>query len=206
VPLAISQQQRKIFPRAIAGSLFFTAFLCAHAAYAQESSFVLPPAPKAELLEKVHHSRFALDRTAITFGLVQGGAELFDGFTTRYFVHHCSSCVEVDPASRLLLGARPNWTGMLEFGSLEAVATTYAHQTMRSSSHKFIRRIAAITPISIIGVHLIAGAVNLSILRSPEASTCSAPPGVASSDQCPSPSSVITAPPSPIHPRHSGQT
>jgi hypothetical protein len=206
VLLAIPQQQRKIFPRAIAGSLFFTAFFCGHATHAQESNFAPPPAPKPEALEKVHHSRFALDRTAVTFGLVQGGAELFDGFTTRYFVHHCSSCVEVDPASRLLLGARPNWTGMLVFGSLEAVATTYAHQTMRSSSNKFIRRIAAITPISIIGVHLIAGAVNLSILPSPESSTCSPPADVAISKQCPSPSSANATPPSPVHRRHSGRT
>lgn len=169
--LAIPKQQRKIFPRAIFSSVFLTAFLCADAAHAQESTLVIPPAPKPEALEKIHHSRFALDRNSVTLGLLQGGAELFDGFTTRYFVHHCSSCTEADPASRFLLGSRPNWTGMLVYGSLEAVPTTYLSQSLRTSSHKLIRRIGEIAPIGVIGVHLIEGAGNLITTPSPESST-----------------------------------
>ncbi len=57
---------------------------------------------------------------------------------------------------------------MLVYGSLEAVATTYLSQSMRTSSHKLIRHIAAITPIAIIGVHLIEGAGNLITTPSPE--------------------------------------
>ena len=145
-------------------------FFFTTAARAQESnlvvpaSFVIPPVPRPEPSKKSYpsgRSRFALDRQSLRFGLIQGGAELYDGFTTRYFVHRCYPCTEADPASRLLLGPRPNWTGMIVFGSLEAVATAYVTQSMRSSSHKFIRRLATITPLSIIGVHLIEGTVNL---------------------------------------------
>jgi hypothetical protein len=141
---------------------------------------VLPLALKPEPLKKVHHSRFALDRTAITFGLAQGGAELFDGFTTRYFVRRCRSCTEADPASRFLLGPRPSWTGMIGFGSLEAVATTYLQQSMRSSSHKFIRHLATIMPIAIIGVHMIEGTSNL--ITTPTG--CTARGRIAAREQC----------------------
>ena len=54
---------------------------------------------------------------------------------------------------------------MLAFGSREAVATAYVTQSMRSSSHKFIRHLATITPLSIIGVHIIDGTGNLTAGR-----------------------------------------
>jgi hypothetical protein len=83
-----------------------------------------PPAssvPQPDPSKRSHpggRSRFALDHQSLKIGLIQGGAELYDGFSTRYFVHRCRPCTEADPASRLLLGPRPNWTGMLVFGSL----------------------------------------------------------------------------------------
>lgn len=203
--LAILPRQRKVPPNAIAGLLFLTVLFGVHAARAQESNIVIPPTPKAEPLEKVHHSAFALDRNSITVGLIQGSAELFDGFTTRYFVRRCSTCTEADPASRFLLGPRPSWTSMIIFGSLEAVATTYVHQTMRSSSHKFIRRVAAIMPIGIIGVHMTEGAGNLfttPLIQSPKC----APQDAAMANQCPAPFSTKAAPIPPPHPRHAGRS
>ena len=86
-----------------------------------------------------HRSIFALDQDAIRFGLLQSGAELFDGFTTRYFVNHCATCVQVDPVSRVLIGRRPGWAGMIAFGSLEAVSTSHVYQALpRSSNSGFV--------------------------------------------------------------------
>lgn len=134
--------------------------------HGQESNLVAAPMPTAEALEKVHPStrgHIGLDREAIAFGLIQGGAELFDGVTTRYFVHHCATCIEEDPVSRFLLGQRPTWKGMIVFGSIEAIATTYVYQGLRRSSNRWLRRIAPGLPLVISGVHLRQGASNLKL-------------------------------------------
>ena len=110
-----------------------------------------------------NRSRFALDRTAIVFGVVQGTPEVFDGVTTKYFLHHCSTCIEMDPVSHSLLGSRPTWTGMIAAGSVEAFAATYLNQGMRHSPHKFVRQCAPLVPLLLTGIHLIQGARNLSL-------------------------------------------
>jgi hypothetical protein len=107
------------------------------------------------------HARFALDRPTLALGLVQSASELFDGFTTRYFLRHCSTCVEVDPVSHFLLGPKPAWGGMIAAGSLEVIATTYLHQNMRHSRHKLIRRCAPLAPLLLTGIHFIEGSRNL---------------------------------------------
>ncbi len=108
----------------------------------------------------MNRSRFALDRTAIVFGLVQGTSEVFEGVTTKYFLHHCSTCIEMDPVSHSLLGSRPTWTGMIAAGSVEAIAATYLNQGLRHSSHKFVRQCAPLVPLLLTGIHLIEGARN----------------------------------------------
>src|ERR1035438_478786 len=107
--------------------------------------------------------RFSFDRAAISIGLVQGASELYDGVTTKYFLHHCSECLEADPVSHFLLGSRPTWARMITVGSIEGFATTYLHQYMRRSSHKMVRRCAPITPLVLTGIHLIEGSRNLSL-------------------------------------------
>jgi hypothetical protein len=108
----------------------------------------------------MNRSRFALDRNAIVFGLVQGTSEVFDGVTTKYFLHHCSTCIEMDPVSHSLLGSRPTWTGMVAAGSVEVFAATYLNQGMRHSPHKFVRQCAPLVPLLLTGIHLIEGARN----------------------------------------------
>jgi hypothetical protein len=97
---------------------------------------------------------FGLDRQAFALMSVQAAAELYDGATTRNFVNHCKTCVEADPASRLLLGPRPTWKSMLAMGSLEVVATTFVSQTIRSSSNGFLRRAAPWLQFAISAVHI----------------------------------------------------
>jgi hypothetical protein len=108
-------------------------------------------------------SRFALDRPVIVAGLTQGVSELYDGATTKYFLHHCSTCREVDPVSRFLLGPKPAWPGMIAAGSLEVIATTYLHQSMRHSPHRFLRRSAPLVPFLLTAIHLIEGSQNLTL-------------------------------------------
>jgi hypothetical protein len=110
-----------------------------------------------------HRSRFTLDRPSIAIGLVQGASALYDGATTKYFLHHCSTCIEVDPLSRALLGSKPTWGGMIAAGSIEVVATTYLHQCMHRSPHKFLRNFAPLIPLVLTGVHLIEGSKNLTL-------------------------------------------
>ena len=133
----------------------------AGAAFAPDPHLIATPGPIVHGAARWSRSRFALDRTAIVFGLVQGTSEVFDGVTTKYFLHHCSTCSETDPVSHSLLGSRPTWTGMIAAGSVEAFAATYLNQSMRRSPHKFVRQCAPVVPLLLTGIHLIEGARNL---------------------------------------------
>jgi hypothetical protein len=113
--------------------------------------------------QRAGRSRFEFDRAVLTLGLVQGASELFDGATTRYFLHHCSTCTEVDPVSHFLLGSRPTWAGMIAAGSVEALAATLLNEAMRHSRHKFVRRCAPLVPFLLTGTHLVEGSRNLSL-------------------------------------------
>lgn len=183
--------QLKLLARA-ALSFFVLASILGHPCSGQEPKLIVAPIPKLEVLEEPHpfspisedasltprlsapapklasrrggrDSHFALDRAVITLGLVQGASELFDGATTRYFLHHCSTCTEVDPISHFLLGSRPTWTGMIAAGSVEALAVTYLDQGMRHSRHKFVRQCAPLVPLLLTGIHVAEGSRNLSL-------------------------------------------
>ena len=104
-----------------------------------------------------------LDRTALTYSLVQGGAEIFDGVTTRHFVEHCSHCFEEDPMSRLLLGTHPSWGKMIPVGFAEAAISTYSYQKLSRSRHRFLRTAAPFVPIGLTAVHAIEGARNITL-------------------------------------------
>jgi hypothetical protein len=130
--------------------------------FAPEPHF-LPASPSTLGARKGGRLRLALDRPAIALGLLEGGSELFDGVTTKHFLHHCSTCIERDPVSRSLLGSRPTWAGMIAAGSVEAFAAIYLNQGMRRSPHKFVRRCASLVPLLLTGIHLVEGAHNLSL-------------------------------------------
>jgi hypothetical protein len=135
---------------------------------AQQLDLVISPVRKPSVASRfLRFPPFSLDRTSLKLGAIQGGAELYDGITTRYFVHHCKSCVESDPMSRLLLGPKPAWKNMIAFGSIEAVATSYLHQRMSHSSNEFVRRMAPWVPLAIIGVHIVEGTRNVIVIPSP---------------------------------------
>lgn len=130
--------------------------------FTPEPGFI-PAPPKPRVPRLVRRSRFALDHPAMAFGLMEGASELFDGVTTKYFLHHCSTCIERDPVSRTLLGSRPTWPSMIAAGSMEVFAAIYMNQSMRRSRHKFVRRCAPLVPFLLTGIHLIEGAHNLSL-------------------------------------------
>jgi hypothetical protein len=104
-----------------------------------------------------------LDRKSLVFGLAQGGAELFDGVTTRYFIHHCSLCFENDPMSRLLLGTHPSWDKMVPVGIGEAVISTYSYRRLSHSPNRILRGAAPLVPIGLTAVHVIEGARNITL-------------------------------------------
>jgi hypothetical protein len=156
--------------------------------FTPEPHFISGPTLKLKAPRRGDRSRFALDRPVIALGLLEGASELFDGVTTKHFLHHCSTCIEMDPISRSLLGSRPTWTGMIAAGSVEAFAAIYLNQGMRRSSHKFVRRCAPLVPLLLTAVHLIEGAHNLSLKNN---FYCANPGYVLTNDHhCVMPSSV----------------
>jgi len=111
----------------------------------------------------IRQHAYWLDRKSLAYGLVQGGAEIFDGVTTRYFIHHCSHCFENDPMSRLLLGTHPSWGKMIPMGIAEAAVATYSYRSLSHSPNRILRRVAPLVPIGLTAVHAIEGARNISL-------------------------------------------
>jgi hypothetical protein len=110
-----------------------------------------------------HHRFYWLDRTSLTYGLMQGGAEIFDGVTTRYFIHHCSHCYEDDPMSRLLMGKHPSWGAMIPMGIGEAAISTYSYRRLSRSPNRFLRGAAPLVPIGLTAIHMVEGARNFGL-------------------------------------------
>lgn len=104
-----------------------------------------------------------LDRKSLAFGLAQGGAEVFDGVTTRYFIHHCSLCFENDPMARLLLGTHPSWYKMVPVGIGEALVSTYSYRRLSHSPNRVLRGAAPFIPIGLTAVHVIEGSRNITL-------------------------------------------
>jgi hypothetical protein len=143
----------------IGGFLFVFTFLCGSTMHGQESRLILPLTSKIEAPKAFHRSRLALDPLPVALGIVQGGAELFDGIGTRRYVQAplCRSCTEGDPVSRFFLGPRPRWARMIVYGSVEDLAATYLHQSMRRSPHKLLRWLAPAAPLTLAGIHIVQG-------------------------------------------------
>jgi hypothetical protein len=120
---------------------------------------------KSQIATPVEKTRpfYWLDRKSLMFGLAQGGAEVFDGVTTRYFIHHCSLCFENDPMSRLLLGTHPPWGKMVPIGIGEALASTYSYRRLSHSRNRILREAAPLMPIGLTAVHVIEGARNITL-------------------------------------------
>src|SRR6202012_3229617 len=85
------------------------------------ASTIIRPQTQAPVSVEQGHRFYLLDRKSLIYAAVLGGAEIFDGATTRYFIHHCSYCFENDPMSRLLLGTHPSWSKMIPMGIVEGV-------------------------------------------------------------------------------------
>lgn len=153
-----------LLPRVLFASFAAITALFGCALHAQDPPATLPPSPKLEApkpktLKTKDRSPFALDRASVALGLLQGGAELFDGIGTHRYVHapSCRNCIEGDPVSRLFLGLRPTWPRMLALGAMEDLGTTWLHQSMRRSPHKLVRWLAPAAPLTLIAVHLDQG-------------------------------------------------
>jgi hypothetical protein len=120
---------------------------------------------KSKIATPVEKTRpfYWLDRKSLIFGLAQSSAEVFDGVTTRYFIHHCSLCFENDPMSRLLLGTHPSWGKMIPMGIGEALLSTYSYRRLSHSPNRVLRGAAPLVPIGLTAVHVIEGARNITL-------------------------------------------
>jgi hypothetical protein len=127
-----------------------------------ENGFVRPQTQISNSGERARPF-YWLDRKSLAYGLALGGAEIFDGVTTRYFIHHCSHCYEDDPVSRFLMGKHPSWGEMIPAGIVEAVAATYSYKRLSHSPHRFMRAAAPLVPVGLTAVHVIEGTRNISL-------------------------------------------
>jgi hypothetical protein len=127
------------------------------------ASAIIQPRQQIPVSAERTRAFYWLDRKSLTFGLVQGGAEVFDGVTTRYFIHHCSLCFENDPMSRLLLGTHPSWGKMIPIGIGEAALSTYSYRRLSHSPNRLLRGAAPLVPIGLTAVHVIEGARNITL-------------------------------------------
>jgi hypothetical protein len=151
-------------------------------AFTQSSPQIQPGAERK-------HPFYWLDRRSLTYGLVQGGAEIFDGVTTRYFVHHCSHCFESDPVSRLLLGTHPSWSKMIPAGIVEAAVSAYSYKRLSHSPNRFLRAAAPLVPAALTAVHVIEGARNIPLQNKYR---CADPGYIVMGSMC-----VVAPPPTP---------
>jgi hypothetical protein len=124
---------------------------------------IVQPRSQTPASAEREHAFYWLDRKSLAYGLVQGGAEVFDGVTTRYFIHHCSHCFENDPMSRLLLGTHPSWGKMIPMGIAEAAVATYSYRRLSHSPNRILRNVAPLVPIGLTAVHVIEGARNITL-------------------------------------------
>jgi hypothetical protein len=127
------------------------------------ASAIIQPRQQTPVSAERTRPFYWLDRKSVMFGLVQGGAEVFDGVTTRYFIHHCSLCFENDPMSRLLLGTHPSWGKMIPIGIGEAALSTYSYRRLSHSPNRLLRGAAPLVPIGLTAVHVIEGARNITL-------------------------------------------
>jgi hypothetical protein len=128
--------------------------------YAQKLEVPDAPTPKVEELRPGHNPWYSLDRTALSLGLVQAGAEIFDGIGTRHFTNgpaSCYWCYEQDPLVRPFIGAKPTWVKLIAFGAIEDVASIYLDQSMRRSRRKFIHRLGSVMPLALSTIHISKG-------------------------------------------------
>jgi len=179
---------------------FCAAVLAGHSARGQTTELIELPAPKPASLEKIRRSPFALDRPVIALGVVEASAELFDGISTRVTNPLCKACTEGDAVSRFCLGPRPTWPLMLTYGTVEGVAAAYLHQHMRRSSHRSLRWLSPVAPLTLTAIHVIEGKGLFSFMNNscgrvgpnlrpvPLLGTFTCVPASASSTQLPSPS------------------
>jgi hypothetical protein len=127
------------------------------------ASAIVPLRTPASIAVERRHSFYWLDRKSLTYGLVLSSAEIFDGVTTRYFIHHCSHCYENDPMSRLLLGTHPSWGKMIPMGIAEAAVSTYSYRALSRSPNRILRTAAPFVPLGLTAVHVIEGARNITL-------------------------------------------
>jgi hypothetical protein len=79
------------------------------------------------------------DKPVMALALAQSAALVADGITTREQVR--LGYTETDPLARAVLGSRPTWARMAPLGALQCLLETWLAERMRTSPHRWIRRL-----------------------------------------------------------------
>jgi hypothetical protein len=79
------------------------------------------------------------DKPVMALALSQTAALVADGITTREQVR--LGYTETDPLTRAVLGSRPTWARMAPLGAVQCLLETWLAERMRTSTHRWIRRL-----------------------------------------------------------------
>jgi hypothetical protein len=78
------------------------------------------------------------NRPIVVLATLQTAMLVSDGVTTRQFLRR--GYVEVDPITRILIGAKPTWARMAPLGAVQVVAGMWLAERMSMSRHQWVRR------------------------------------------------------------------
>ena len=128
----------------------------------------------ASLCRAVH------DKPVLALTAVQSAALVTDGITTK----ECDKpgCSEGDPVSRLFIGRHPTWSRMAPAGAAVAVGQMWLAERMKTSRHKWVRRLWWLPEVAGIAANSVAAANNERLLRriatSPQPTASAIPPAL----------------------------
>lgn len=103
------------------------------------------------------------DKPVMALALSQSAALVADGVTTRERVR--LGYKELDPVTRVFLGSKPTWARMAPLGAVQCLLETWLAERMRTSTHKWIRRLWWLPQSAGIGGNIWGVETNTSGLR-----------------------------------------
>jgi hypothetical protein len=83
--------------------------------------------------------RAAHDKPVMALAVSQSAVLVADGITTREQIR--LGFTETDPLTKAFLGSRPTWARMAPLGALQCLLETWLAERMRTSTHKWVRRL-----------------------------------------------------------------
>lgn len=130
---------------------------------------ILPVTVRAQAIPALHVERCALlsptlcaavhDKPVMLLTALHTAAIVDDGISTAANIG--DGATEGDPVARLFIGKHPTWKRMAPAGAGEIIAETWVAERMKTSNHKWVRRIWWVPQVADITVNVYGMSYNL---------------------------------------------